>query len=381
MNRLKLRGKIWIGFGLVVVILLIVVANVKQGSNIKVQVQKVKKGRIERIVSAPGDISSRVEVNINSDIMGKLMKLYIEEGDIVNVGDTLAKLDETDPRANLEIALSKLSSDSASFAQKKLMFERKKKLFEKELISREEYEQAEISYKVAEASLEQSRAQVRSARHRLDKCVLISPIKGVVTKVNVKEGENVITGTMNNPGTVLMTISDLSTIEIVAQVDESEIPLVKVGDSVRISVDAFPDSTFIRVVRNIASKPIYTSGTGAVNYETKIRFVNLSIPLFPGMSGNCDIIVQKKDGVLRIPLQSLVTRKKKKGAFIVNNGKVHFTKIKEGLMGERYVEILEGIKEGDLVVTGPFKALKGLKDGQRVSYRSPEVSSRINKNK
>ena len=372
-----MKRKIAITGILVVVIVILIVVNMLFSSGLTVQVEKVEKGIVKRVVNAPGRVESPKEVNISSDVMGKLVKLYVEEGDTVEEGGMLAKLDDTEARANYEKVKSLYDSRKAGYEQKKEEFKRKKVLYERGLISKKEFEDAKTSLLLAESSLKQAESDLISAKDRLDKYIIRSPISGILTQVKVKEGENVITGTMNNPGTVLLTITDIHQMDMVADVDESEIPLVNAGDTAEIRIDAFPDTAFTGIVYNITGKPKISGES--VSFPVKIKILNPPHGIFPGMSGDCDIVVEKKVDVLKIPIQALVRRKKKDGVFIVKNGRAKFIPVEKGMMGERYVEIIEGIKEGDLVITGPFKAIKGMKDGQRISYRTGKGSSRIDK--
>jgi len=370
--------KKWIIIGILAfVIILIVVFNVRGKGAMQVEIEIVKKADVEKTVSSTGKITSAEEVNISSDIMGKLVKLYVKEGENVKRGDILAKLDDTDARANYEKSLSYYESQKTNYNTKKSDFERKKVLFEKNLISKKEYEDAESSLLVAENNLKQAEADVISSKYRLEKCTIVSPIDGIVTKIKVKEGENVITGTMNNPGTVLFVLSNINDIDLVADVNESEVPLISIGDSVRIDVDAFPDRKFNGYVYDISKYPS-TSTTGVVTYPVKIRIIDKDVKFYPGMTGNCEIIVEKKRETINVPLRALV-KKKENGVFVYKKGIARFTKVKTGLMGDLNVEIIDGLNEGDTIITGPFKILKELKDGQRVSAGNTGIRNNLHK--
>ncbi len=362
-----------------VIVFLVIFFNVKGKNRINVETEIVKKGDVTKVVSSTGKITAAEEVNISSDIMGKVIKLFVKEGENVKVGQILAKLDDTDAKASYDKAVNYYESQKTNYNMKKSDFERKKVLFEKNLISRKEYEDAESALLIAENSLRQAEADVISSKNRLEKCTIVSPINGIVTKIKVKEGENVITGTMNNPGTVLFVLSNIHDIDLVAEVNESEIPIVSLGDSVNIDVDAFPNKKFKGVVYDISKYPT-TSSTGVVTYPVKIRIIDTDIRFYPGMTGNCEIIVDKKSDVINIPLRGL-TRKKENGVFLYKNGVAKFKEVKTGLMGDLNVEIIEGLNEGDTIITGPFKILKELKDGQRVSTGNIPLRGNFNKGK
>ncbi len=361
----------------VVVIGLIIFFNVRGTNKVQVETEVVKKGDVSKIVSSTGKITAAEEVNISSDIMGKVIKLYVKEGENVKAGQVLAKLDDTDAKASYDKAVSYYESQKTNYSLKKSDFERKKVLYEKNLISKKEYEDAESSLLMAENTLKQAEADVISSKNRLDKCTIISPIDAIVTKIKVKEGENVITGTMNNPGTVLFVLSNVNDIDLVADVNESEVPIVSIGDSVMIDVDAFPNKKFSGYVYDISKYPT-TSSTGVVTYPVKIRIIDKDIKFYPGMTGNCEIIVDKKKDVINIPLRGMI-KKKGSGVFLYKNGIAKFKEIKIGLMGDLNVEVVEGLNEGDTIITGPFKILKELKDGQRVFTGNSSLRHNFNK--
>jgi HlyD family secretion protein len=172
---------------------------------------------------------------------------------------------------------------------------------------------------------------------------------------------------MNNPGSVLLTVSDLEAMEMVADVNESEIPLISLGDTARITVDAFADTLFKGNVYYKASMPIAVSSSQAVDFEVKI-----AIPhhpgMLPGMSANAEIITAKKDSVIRIPLQALVARDKKNGVYKIEEGQTIFTEVGTGITEAMWVEIKEGLKENNLIVSGPIKTLMNLTDNQKVIW-------------
>ncbi len=377
----KKRRLIFIIAGLILVIIIIVVNVVKGGSTVKVEVTEAKMGRIEQIVSAPGKIHALKEVNINSDIMGKLVKLYVQEGDWIKENQVLARLDSTEQFALYQRALANVGANKADLEFKEQQYQRKKELYDKGLISRENFENITTAVEVARLNLENARTELRRTKRLLEKTTIRSPIAGTVMSVQVEEGENVITGTMNNPGTVLLTISNLDAMECIADVNESEVPLISVDDNARVFIEAFPDTEFIGSVYNIASMPksILTSETGAVEFEAKI-----SLPhhpgMLPGMSSSCEIITDAKEDALRVPLQSVVTEENKTGVYKVENGIVEFTSVITGITESRWAEIEEGLKEGDLIVKGPLKILMKLTDKQKVSYElEKEDSTEIEK--
>ncbi len=371
----KKKKLIIIGAAIVILIIIIGV-NLKGGSRVEVEVKRVEKGKIESQVSAPGEIHAIKEVNINSDIMGKLVKLYVEEGDWVKKGQILAKLDSTEQFAAYERAISNTGANKADLEFKEQQYQRKKELYKKGLISKENYENMSTAVEVARLNLDNARTELRRTKKRLDKTTIRSPISGTVMSINVEEGENVITGTMNNPGTVLLTISNLDAMEMVADVNESEIPLLSFGDTAKVSIEAFPDTEFVGTVYKIASMPKrdLTSESGVVEFEVKINLPHHP-GMLPGMSASADIITDIKDDVLRVPLQAIVTQKKEKGVFTIKDKRVEFVPVTTGITEGRWAEVEEGLEEGVLVATGPLKILMKLVDKQEVSYKIKEDST------
>ncbi|MCK4584406.1 efflux RND transporter periplasmic adaptor subunit, partial [candidate division WOR-3 bacterium] len=300
-----MKKKIIIGVGVLVVILIIVAMNAKfKGKAIEVKAEKVKKGEIKSIVSAPGRVSPKNDVNISSDIMGKLIKLNVREGDKVKRGDVISELDRTREEAAVEVARSSLLSAKASYEMKSTSFERTKKLYEKLLISKEEFEVGKTDFRMAELTVEERQANLKNALENLNKTIIKSPINGVVTRLNVEEGETVVTGTMNNPGTVLMVLSDLSQMEIECEVDESDIVDLEIEQFAEINVDAFGDTIFEGHVVEISNAG-RTSGMGTqeevTNFKVKVAFDKTDSRLRPGMSSSVDIISSRRDSVLKVP--------------------------------------------------------------------------------
>lgn len=377
MNRK--RKRLIITGAAVIILIVIVVVNLKGGSKIDVEAHKVLTGKIESVVSAPGKIHAVKEVNVSSDIMGKLVKLNVEEGDWVEKGELIAKLDSTEEYASYRRAISNVGANKADLEFKKEQFSRKQKLYQKGLISKENYDNIATALEVARLNLENARTELKRAKKRLEKTTIRAPISGTVMNVNVEEGENVITGTMNNPGTVLLTISNLDAMEMVADVNESELPLIELYDTAEVSIEAFQDTVFRGYVRNIASMPktSITTSSGAVEFEVKINLPHHP-GMLPGMSATTEIITDVENDVMRIPLQAIVTKEEKKGVYRIEKGKVKFVETETGISGGRWIEIEEGLEKGDLIVTGPLKVLMKLNENQEVTW---EVENEKDKEK
>jgi HlyD family secretion protein len=274
-------------------------------------------------------------------------------------------------------------------------YQRALKNYEQKITPRSELDRAQSSRDSARANvmaleqrISQARENLNAARDTLQKTTMRAPMAGIVTALPVEEGEVAVIGTMNNAGTVLMTIADMSVVEAVMEVDETDVPAVKVGQRASVTIDAYPNKTFPGLVTEVASSPIKrngisgASGTEAVNFEVKIQIENPPPGVRPGFSASADIITGTRSKALAIPIQALVVREKpgstpgkpidEEGVFAIANGAVKFQPVKTGLSGDSSIEIVSGTKDGQQIVTGPFRALRELKDGTKVKEQKEE---------
>jgi len=396
-----MKKKIIITVIAIVIIGLIVLLNYssQREKSIKVSVEKVKKADLTSIISASGEIKPKKSVNISALIMGRIVKIGVEEGDIVKAGDFLLKLDATQYEANAERDRAFIQSSQAelikaqmTLEKNKSYFDRQKNLYDNGLISKEQLEQAKVQYDISDAGaksinfqIQQAQASLKSTMDTLSKASFTSPIDGIITSRRAEEGEMAIIGTMNNPGTVLMTIADLSVMEVEVQVDETDVVGVQFGQTANIRVDAFPNQVIKGKVTEIGSSALQKVGATATTQESKdfkvvITLENPSKLLKPGLSASADIITAEKKQVLAVPISSLVIRDKKadataaapsaskgageeEGIYIVENSRVKFVPVKKGITGELTIEISSGLNEGQDIVVGPYDALRQLKDG------------------
>jgi HlyD family secretion protein len=274
-------------------------------------------------------------------------------------------------------------------------FDRAKKNFNEKILSEADFQAAQSVYQASLANfqsaqnrIEQNRANLNASKDTLSKTTVRAPLDGVVTALPIKEGEVTVIGTMNNAGTQLMTISDMATVEAVLMVDETDVPNVKVGQKAVVTVDAYPNHPFDGAVTEVGSSPILpndpdlqglTTTSDAINFKVRVKILNPPSTIRPGFSVTSDVITGTKPGVLTIPLSAVVVRdspkkektssgkiKTEEGVYALKNGKVQFAPIQTGLSGELAVEIKSGLTSGEDVVTGPFKALRTIKDGDKV---------------
>lgn len=387
--------KIFVIAVVLIVIFLIVFLNLrsKQRLGTSVEVDKVKKGELVAKVSASGEIKPRKYVNISSSVPGMIEKIYVKEGEKVKEGQILIKLDSAQYEAS--VARDKAYIDSleedlrnadTNLKKAEATYKRSNELHREQLISDEALENAKTQYETALAQknsllyrITQARASLQSTIDSLNKTIIRSPIEGVVTSLKVEEGEVAVIGTMNNPGTVLLTIADLSVMEVEVDVDETDVINVKLGQKAEVKVDALPDKILNGEVTEIGSSAKQSSllpSSASTSREAKDFkvVVTLKTPppvLKPGLSASTDIIIAEKKNVLRVPISCLVIRegenkKEEEGVFVVKDGKAQFRKIEKGIMGEMEIEILSGLNENDEIIVGPYKALRTIKDGDPV---------------
>jgi HlyD family secretion protein len=407
---MKRRTKIIIG------IVVLIVAGVltagfasRRGKDITpVTYGKVLRQDLTSKVSANGRIDAKRKVDLSANVMGQVVNLAVREGDIVKKDDFLLQIDQKQLAAtarSADAALQAVFSDrdaaKAMSVAAEQDYERAQKNYEQKIIPRSELDRAQSGRDSARANvaaleqrISQARENLNAARDTLQKTTMRAPMAGVVTALPVEEGEVAVIGTMNNAGTVLMTIADMSVVEAVMEVDETDVPSVKVGQRASITIDAYPNKTFPGLVTEVASSPIKRNGvaastTEAVNFEVKIQIQNPPVGVRPGFSASADIITGTRPKALAIPIQALVVREKpgstpgkpvdEEGIFAIQNGAVKFQPVRTGLSGDSSIELVSGAKDGEQIVTGPFRALRELKDGTKVKEQKEEKDAGADK--
>jgi HlyD family secretion protein len=403
--------KHWIAIGVVVVVVVLVLINLKAkgGKELAVQVEEVTRKDLEMIISASGSIKPKRQIDISASNIGKVTRVAVKEGDYVEQGQFLLQIDPilletTVDRLDAAVQSAKAGERQARYQleQYESDFERAERLFAQGFLTDKEVRDAKTVRDVGASNLESARqlvrqqeAQLSSAKHNLKEVTIEAEMAGIVTRLNVEEGEIAIMGTLNNPGTVLMTIADLSTIEAEVEVDETEVVSIETGQAAKVTLDAFPDTSYAGIVTEVGNSPILSSsvsGQQGVDFKVVITITDTIPNVRPGLSADSEIIAARSVDCLAIPIQSLTVRqekdlkgysadadsvsdstavKKKKsaeieGVFVVADGKAEFRRIKIGVAGQTHFEVLSGLEEGDKVVSGNFRAIRDLKDGQRV---------------
>ncbi|MCD6451341.1 MAG: efflux RND transporter periplasmic adaptor subunit [Acidobacteria bacterium] len=359
----------------------------------EVYAEKVGKRDIVSTVSASGVIEPKVRVNISSSVIGRVSKLAVAEGDYVKKGDFLLQIDPQryqaqvrSAEANLRMAKIGVERAKVDLDNAKINLERTRSLYERGFASKQDLEQAELRYQQAKVELDSAEERVRQAQAQLDqakdelsKTTFYAPMSGVVAMLNVEEGETVITGTMNNPGTVIMMIADMSEVLATVNVDETDVTAVKMGQKATVEVDAVEGKKYLGKVVDIASSATKEGDVSV--FKVKILLEKPDARLRPGMTAHAKIETRRREQVLAVPIQSVVEREvevspgkkeKREVVFVVEKGVAKMKEVKTDISDASYVAILSGIKEGDMVITGPYRTLKGIKDGDPVTIKKKE---------
>ena len=375
-----------------------------------VKIEAVEARDLVASVTASGQVRPRVKVDVSADITGRIIRLAIKEGDLVTKGQFLLQIDPQQYEAALQRSLAALASAKAQFAQANANFIQAKRNYDRSaeikkstptLLSDEQLEQLRTAVEVNQAlsdaakfSVEQSEAAVRDSRFALSRTTILAPMSGRITRLNVENGETAIQGTLNKDAATLLTISDLTILETKIKVDETDVSRIKLGDSAVVQIDAFPDTTFIGRVVRIANSSVKattstTSTDQAVDYEVVVQLLNAPNETRPDFSATAKVITDVRQRVLSIPIIALTVREdsaivngdtaqapngKKagkqvgkrdvEGVFVVKTGNtVSFRPIKVGIAGDRYFEVLGGLKAGDRIVAGTYQAIRELHEG------------------
>lgn len=383
------KKRIFIIFAVILILAVIIFLNFQSQREkaLKVTVEKIKKRDLTSIVSASGEVKPKKSVNISAHISGRIVKIGVEEGQRVKEDDFLLKLDSTQHEANanrdravIRTFQAELIKANAQLKKDKSFYERQKKLHNEKLISGEQLEAAKTTHEISEASHEailyqirQAQASLESSLDMLSKTVYNSPIDGIITSLRVEEGEIAMIGTMNNPGTVLMTIADLSVMEVEVEVDETDVIGLSLGQKADVRIDALPDHVIQGKVTEIGSSALQKVVAMEESRDFKVVITLESPPksLKPGLSASADIITAERQDVLAIPISSLVLKEKEneedkgeqeEGVYIIKDSRAKFQAVKKGIMGELMVEIISGLEDGQEIATGPYNALRQLKD-------------------
>ncbi|HEY3043148.1 MAG TPA: efflux RND transporter periplasmic adaptor subunit [Vicinamibacterales bacterium] len=437
------RKNLLITLAVVLIGAAVVAANLyyQREKGLTVTTDVIKTRDLEAIVSASGKIQPKRLVNISADNPGRVVDLAVNEGDRVKKGQFLLQIDPRSLRTRVDSGTASMQAAQMSLDQMRQAVEtarvqleqarqtlkRQQDLWSKQLTTREALEKATNDVKATESSLQerehaadaqasrikQERAGLDNARYDLSKVRIESPIDGIVTRRNIQEGETAVIGTMNNAGTVLLTLADMSVIQAEVEVDETNIPSVQFGQTAKISIDAIPDRMFNGHVTEIGNSPIQATGAGNTAQATNFKVVVVldeAVPdVRPGFTATADIVTATRTAVVAAPIPAVAvrelvydangqivkeprtnkrrattveptaaaaelkpgqTRKETEGVFVLRGGRAEFVPIKVGIAGDKYFEVVSGLKEGDQVITGPYNSVRGMADGDQVKVET-----------
>ena len=397
------RKLLWIGLAVLILAGLGGFAASRRGPK-PTEVQTAKAGRedLQAKVSANGKIQAQKKVDISATIAGQITRLAVEEGDRVRKGQFLLQIDAVNPRAaarsnefSMQALREELESSRAALLLARDDLRRAERNYQAGILPAADLERARIGVRTSEAAVQaaerrvlQAGASLEGARDTLAKTTIRSPMDGIVTARRVEEGEVAVIGVQNSPGTVLLTISDMSAVEAELEVDETSIPSVKLGQEARVRLDAYPNRTFRGVVTEVGSSPLVTATNQAIKFKVKVRVDDPPADIKPGLSARADILTGFRGQALVVPLQALVVRdverkpgapapgpdapREQEGVYLMEDGKARFQPLKTGLLGELAIEVVEGLKGGETVITGPFKALRTIEPGDPVTLEKPK---------
>jgi HlyD family secretion protein len=389
-----------------------------QRNRVVVQTQKTTRADLLSSVTASGEVKPKRFVNISANVSGRITHLYVVEGQRVEKGKVLARIDSTryeagtrQSEAAMQAARSELDRAQADMQVTKLAFERSQQMHAEKLISDQAFDQAQAELKMKEAQVASQRRRIAQTEAVLDsdqddlsKTTVAAPMDGIVTSLTKEEGEVVI-GAQSFSPTVIMTVADLSVMEAELLVDETDIRNVKLGQEAKVRVDALEGVEIGGEVTEIGSSAIArgagqttttTTANQAKDFKVVVTLKNPPLTLRPGLNATADITTDRKAKVLAVPIQAVVVRQidtdgkvvdpagpqapgeeggpvrptkkleEKEGVFVVTNGQAFFKQVKTGIMGETDIEITTGVAEGDELVTGSYKTLRTLKNEARI---------------
>ena len=423
------RNKILIGIAMVAVIggATALTITQRRDRGVAVRLDVVARRDLVETVTASGNIRAGRVVDISSDVSARVTELLIDEGDDVVLDQLLLRLDPTQfeasvsrTEASLNQARAQVRQQEATLQRATRDFQRLSDLFTRDslLVARQLLDDADTDMELASRSLESARfgvdqavASLDEANERLSKTVFRAPIAGKVTRLNIEEGETVIVGTMNNPGSLVLTISELSRAEAVLEVDETDVPYIAVGDSTILELDAFPNRLFGGVVTEIGNSairpPAASAGSGqaaAIDFEVVITMDDPPGGIRPDLSVTADIITATTKSSLSVPIIALTVRPEEDGAgpmpnevveddertrgplarqeredvegvFVVQDGQVRFAPVEVGITGQEHFEVLMGVNQGDTIVAGPYQQIRELSNGDRVQEQAENGGS------
>jgi HlyD family secretion protein len=383
----------------------------------EVKIEAVEQRDLVASVTASGQVNPRTKVDVSADVTGRIVRLQVKEGQMVTKGQFLLQIDPIQSEAAVQRAEAQVASARAAEAQAKASYLQASAVYKRQaqikqqspqLIADEQLEQLKTQSEVNQALWEAARYQVaqavaglRDARRGLERTTIVAPMSGKITRLNVEEGEVAVPGTFNKELGTLLTISDMSVLETKVKVDETDVARIAVGDSAVVQIDAFPDTTFVGRVTEISNSSLKAAGGAqaadqAIDYEVTIQLLDAPVDTRPDFSATAKVVTDQRTKALAIPIIALTVRENEElaqgdsaptlgtrgpqkevgkkdveGVFIVGKDmKVQFRPVRVGIAGERYFEVVSGLRPGERIVAGTYQAIRELKDGALV--KEPE---------
>jgi len=427
----------------------------KRDTGARVTAEDIRARDLEALVSASGKIQPKRQVNVSANTTGRVTRVAVEEGQRVKAGQFLLEIDPRSLAGQLErgeasVAAAKSSLDQAHTAVEtgkvnldlaRQNLKRQQDLWKDGLTTKETLERAQNDVALRESDLKsrqqeimtteqrirQEEASLSTTKYNMNQVIITAPMDGLVTRRSIEEGETAVLGTMNNAGSVLLTIADMSLLEAEVEVDETEVPTVSLGQAAKVTIDAVPNRTFKGHVTEIGNSPIQTttqnSGQRQATTFKVVITIDETVPdVRPGFTCTAEITTATRQKVTAVPIQALTvrellydasgklvreqsqrrkrgsnvvsetvsasnepppghTRKETEGVFVVKDGKAVYTPVKIGIAGERYFEVVDGLKDGDKVITGPFASVREIADGDDVRLQEPATNRARNRQK
>jgi HlyD family secretion protein len=353
----------------------------------KVYAEGAERRELAQIVKATGELQPRVQVNISAHVVGKIDKLYVQEGDLIRKGQPFLRLEEQaflaqrdQWAAQLRSTQTAVQQAEVSLADSRVKLARAQKLKAEGITTQQDLEGAQLAETSARLQLDsareavsQTRANLVKAQDDLTKTTIYSPLTGRVITLNAKEGEVVVSGTMNNPGSVIGIIADMAEINAEVDVDETEIVNVRLGQPATVRVDALPGREYTGKVVEVGSSGYNRANQPDVTFfKVKILLDHPDDNLRARMSVRAEIRTATRPSALTVPIQAVVEREGEKGGktrkvvYVIDGGKARERTVATGISDETHVELTSGVKPGEKVVTGPYRTLRDLKDGDAV---------------
>ena len=420
---MKKKTLIWISIITLLLIVFLIIGSKagwfgKKGNYKEVEITKIELTDIVETVAATGKIQPEVEVKLSSEVSGEIIELPVKEGQQVEKGDLLVKINPdlvqavlSQSQAGLQTVRAQLAQAEAGLKNAKLNYDRNKSLFEKGVISKAEWDRSSTDYESAQANsqsayynVQSAAANVKQSRDNVSRTSIYAPMSGTVSKLSVELGERVV-GTAQMAGTEIVRVANLNNMEVEVDVNENDIVKVTVGDSTIVEVDAYLKREFKGIVTEIANSAQSTlSADQVTNFKVKVRIVPESYkdltegkeesysPFRPGMTATVDIVTDKKEGIIGVPISAVVIKtdtssvkktevkettsvgsEKFECVFVKDGEEAKLRVISTGIQDDSNIEIIEGLSEGDMVITGPYNTVtKLLKNGDKVELKSPK---------